>query len=182
MKLTAKESRAILQGEHPRLERPYVEGEPCPFKPGEVEPIKTLQSEAGPIPYVAITITAVRRGKKGEWRAAYAIQDDRALYVATQPGYTHLPELSIDPEASVDDPDTLSRFETEGRLSRLQQREDRQTAKEVRRKRERAIRDRLRETLSGLEPLAQTELLASIEQTIESTKQAGIASELKEAA
>jgi hypothetical protein len=147
MKLTHEERIAILRGEHPRLERPYAEGEEAPFSVGQEIALKTLSSLAGPVPQVAITIIRCRRSKKGEWVAAYSVKDDRPLFVATQPGYTRNAEQSIDPEAPILDEGTEKRFVVEAKLSRANRREERETAKGVRRKRERAIRDRLRQTL-----------------------------------
>lgn len=163
MKLKHAERTAILRNERPRLERPFVEGEGPPSEHGAEIALKTLPSLAGPVPQVSLTILLWRRSKKGSWVANYSVKDDRPLYVARQPGYSRDAEQSIDPDAPVLDEATEKRFATEARLTRIERQRDRDDAKGVRRKRERAIRDRLRQTLDGLPPEQQVELLAQIE-------------------
>lgn len=163
MKLKHAERTAILRNEHPRIERPYVEGEEPPFVPGHEIAIKTLPSEAGPVPQVSITFTRCRRSKKGNWVASYSIRDDRPLYVARQPGYSRDAEQSIDPEAPVLDEATEKRFATEARLTRIERSRDRDDAKEARKKRQRAIRERLGRACDGLTPEDAMALLARIE-------------------
>ena len=163
MKLTRDERTAILRNERPRIERPFIEelGPPCEH--GTEIPLKTLPSLAGPVPQVSLTILLWRRSKRGSWVANYSVKDDRPLYVARQPGYTRDAEQSVDTEAPVLDEATEKRFATEARLTRVERQRDREDAKEARRKRERAIRDRLRQTLDGLGPEEQVALLAQIE-------------------
>jgi hypothetical protein len=163
VKLKATEKRAILRGEHPRLERPYEDDEKPPFTPGDEIPLKELSSLAGPVSQVSIVILRCRRSKKGDWVASYSVKDDRALYVARQPGYTRLAEQSLDAEAPVLDEETEKRWETEQKLTRIQRAADREDAKEVRKKRQRQIRERLGKALDGLPPEGQIALLASVE-------------------
>lgn len=114
---------------------------PGPSTPG----LKTRQRKPEDVP------------KRGEQREPWTKETER--------GYIGTSVRAIDPAEGVDD-EALRAYSTEARANfaqfRVELRED------VRRKRERAIRDRLRETLKGLDPYGQVELLAAIERAIQS--------------
>jgi hypothetical protein len=158
MKLKPKEKSAILAGEHPEIIRKH-EGA-CPFEFAECIVLRTQPSLAGPVAQVSITIIGRRRGAKGEWIAEYSVRDDRPLYLRHNSGVTRSASESLDPEAAITDEAMLKEYALRGRLANAQRREDNA---EARRKRERAIRGRLRETLAGLNRDGQVELLAKIE-------------------
>lgn len=160
MKLKPQERSAILADQHPQIIRPFLDDESCPFEVGEVVVLRSQRSMAGSVPQVSITITGIGRGKKGEWIAHYSVRDDRGLYLAKGPGYTRSAADSLDWEAPVDDPSALQAYAAQGRLRSAERSVDR-------RKRERAIRDRLRLTLEGLEVEAQIALLAALEREIQ---------------
>lgn len=125
----------------------------------ERQPLRRLAPTPGPYSEPSLK-TRLRkpRSERGEpWTAE------------TERGYG-AGRAAIDPLEAVDDA-TLAVFATQARQNRLAFRaaiaaEDEAVIEELRRRRERAIRDRLRETLSNLQPDAQTELLAAIEREI----------------
>lgn len=160
MKLRPAERSAILAGDHPPIIRPFHRGEGCPFAVGEVVVLRSERSMAGPVAVVSITIIGRKRTKAGAWRAVYSVRDDRGLYLARGPGYTRSAADSLDWQAPVEDEDTLRAYAAQGRLRSAERTEDR-------RRRERAIRDRLRIALTGLPPEGQVLLLASIEREIQ---------------
>lgn len=164
MKLRPQERSAILADEHPQIMRPFHKDEPCPFEVGEVTVLRAQRSTAGPVPQVSITITGIARGKKDEWIAHYSVRDDRGLYLARGTGYTRSAADSLDWEAPVDDPTALKAYAVQGRLRRAEQAAEQD---EDHRKRERAIRDRLRLALEGLSADGQIALLAAIERDIQ---------------
>lgn len=167
MNLTPPERSAILAQEFPDIIRPFIQGEDCPFHPAEQITLKALRSAKGPVPQVSITIIGRHRGKKGEWIAEYSVRDDRPLYMRPGSGYTRSAAESIDPEASVEDEATLQSFAISARLSHIQ----RQSSEGERRKLERGLQRRLRETMRSLNPQAQIALLGKLEGTI---NQAGL--------
>jgi hypothetical protein len=125
MKLKLEEAKAILAGHHPEIVR---EGT-CPFEKGEVISLRTLQSRQGPVPQVSITITAIRRGKKGEHMPEYSVRDDRGTYLRHRGGTTRSPSESVDPEASLVDAGYQRALSEEGRLKTvLKGAEQRQTS------------------------------------------------------
>lgn len=160
MELSPDERGAILAGEHPTLIRV---GKECPFEFAEQITLRTIPSLAGPVAQVSITIIGWKRGKKGEWIPEYSVRDDRPLYLRHNSGSTRSSAESVDPEAPITDPVTLKRYAAQGRLSKAQREAN---AEEAQRKRERAVRERLRETMKGLTPEAQVSLLAGIEREI----------------
>lgn len=159
--IDAKTRQAILAGEFPALTWPG--DKPCPVEKDQEIGFVYLRSLAGPVVQVAITITAIRRGKKGEHLADYSVRDDRPLYLRHRRGFTRSPADSTDPDAPITDEKTLREYSARSRL-RAAEREER--ADEARRKRARAVRDRLRETLEGLQPEAQMTLLVTMEREI----------------
>jgi hypothetical protein len=166
VKLKASERTALLRGEWPSLSRQIVTGEPPIFEAGETIVLKRF----GGFPQVWITISAVRRTRKGVWMPEYTLRDDRPLYLRHNGDLTRSVSESVDPEAPVIDAATERSFNARARLKMAERAEATDARKERQRRRERAVRDRLRETLDGLEPAAATDLLASLEQQIESAK------------
>jgi len=84
--------------------------------------------------------------------------------------------VAIDQLEAVDDA-TLSAFAAEARRKRTESlealgKESQEMSEELRRKRERAVRDRLRQTLIELHPDRQMELLATLEREILSAREA----------
>lgn len=160
MKLKPSERSSIMAGEHPQIARAYCKGQPCPFVKGEVTVLHSQRTMGEPAPLVSITILGHNRTKKGAWLAEYSVRDDRGLYLAKGPGYTRSRSGSLDPDAAVEDPGTLKRYAAQGRLRRAEH------AEETKRH-EKLLRERLRSTLKGLGPEAQTALLANLEREIQ---------------
>lgn len=112
MNLKPKEKAAILAGHHPPLVR---EGK-CPFEKGETISLVTQRSYAGQVAQVSITITTIKRGKKGEHLPEYMVRDDRDRFLRHRGGVTASPTQSVDPEASLVPSDFQRRVSAEGRL------------------------------------------------------------------
>lgn len=74
-KLTVSERNAILRGGHPAIVRAEKT-----FQKGEVIPLKSIGSEAGPVPVVSITCLSLKKGKKGEQVLEYSVRDDRGVH------------------------------------------------------------------------------------------------------
>lgn len=155
----------ILAGEEPPLIWPGDEA--CPVEKGQEIGLVFLRSLAGPVAQVAITITSLRRGKRGEHMADYSVRDDRALHLRHRHGYTRSQADSMDPDAPVLDPDTLKAFSTRSRLSTAEREEKR---RENERRQERAAKAKLGETLAGLKPEGRAALLANIERACDGAK------------
>jgi hypothetical protein len=115
-----KAAKAILHEERPALTWPGKER--CPVTKGEEFGLVFLRSLAGPCAQVWITITKVKRGKKGEHMAEYSVRDDRPLYLRHRKGYTRSAADSLDPEAPVTDPATLTEFAASARLRSAERR------------------------------------------------------------
>lgn len=118
MTLNSQEAKQILAGHRPQIVR---EGACCPFEKGEVIALRSLQSRAGPVPQVSITITNLKRGKKGEWLPEYSVRDDRGLYLRHRGGTTPSPTGSVDPEAPLVDAGYQQKLSEEGRLKTVVQ-------------------------------------------------------------
>jgi len=108
-KLTASERNSILRGGHPAIVRAEKT-----FLKGEVIALKSIGSEAGPVPVVSITCLSLKKGKKGEQILEYSVRDDRGLYLAHNGGYTRSGSASLDWEAPVDDPAAIQTYVLEG--------------------------------------------------------------------
>lgn len=161
MKLKTTERSAIMAGDHPRIVRPYEQGvSTSPFSKGERIVLVSQSTMGEPAPLVSITVLGHNRTKNGSWEAVYSVRDDRGLYLARGPDYTRSRSGSLDPEASVEDPETLSRYAAQGRLRRVEKAERRE---EEERAQVRAARSRLTEMLSGLQGEARTAFLVDFE-------------------
>lgn len=112
-----------------------------------------------------ISIKITKRTKLG-WD--YSLRDDRPrlLHRNSSHGYTHVPSQAVHAEPEAVD-EAAQRELTVRAHDRASRRFSEQDAEELRRKQERAVRDRLRETLRNLEPYAQQALLAKLERDIE---------------
>lgn len=171
--LSGKFRKAILGDEHPSLIWPG--DHPCPVEKGDEIGLIWQRSLAGPAAQVSITITAVKRGKKGEHLAEYSVRDDRPLWLRHNEGYTRSRSESVDPEADVTDGKTLDEFAATSRLRTVRRQREEESEEEARRKRERAIRDRLRETLRGLNAESQVALLSCLEREIQKAQMREVA-------
>jgi hypothetical protein len=168
--LKASERAKLLRGEWPSLTRPFAEGEPPPFQQGEEFVLRRF----GGAKQVWLTITNVKRERKGGWKVEYSFADHRPLFLRRGGNLTRVAADSCDPEAPVIDKETQKAWQAKARLESIQRKEDAERrgdhvselTEANRRKRERVIRDRLRETLAGLEPAAAVALLARIESEI----------------
>jgi len=128
----------------------------------EREPLRLLASTPGP---------RSEAGLKTRWHDPSEVPEKGAEIVSwtleTERGYSGSGRTAIDPAEGVDD-QYLTMFSVEARTRssefRVEQDHDHEEA--ARRKRERAIRDRLRETMSKLPPPRQVELMARIEAEI----------------
>lgn len=152
-----------------------------------VEPGDVIEVGAG----VSITVYKIRPTKGGDHRGYYTVDDDRPALPRRVPPMFELPETDelgypIKPTAdaiaaaTVDgnytqDPNQAvagvgPEVDVEYRrvlgVRRRMKQIGSESSVEKRRKQERAIRDRLREVLAGLDPENQTRLLARIEQDI----------------
>lgn len=156
--------RAILVGEHPALT--WSGKRPCPVKKGDEIGLLWMKTHFGPVAQVWIKVLAVRRGKKGEHLAEYSVRDDRPLYMRRRDGYSRSRAVSLDPTAPVTDDKALDEFKASSRLREARRREAEDSAEEAARKRDRAVRERLKLTLRGLPVEGQTMLLAAIEREI----------------
>jgi hypothetical protein len=153
-----------------------------------VEPGETLEVGSG----VSITVYKIRATKGGDHRGYYTVDDDRPALPRRVPPMYEPPETDalgfpIDPTADAiaaatidgsytQDPNQAVRgvgpeVDVEYRrvlgVRRRMKEIDSESSVEKRRKQERAIRDRLREVLAGLDPQNQARLLAKIEQDIQ---------------
>jgi hypothetical protein len=172
VKLKSKERSAIMAGEHPKIVRPYKQGEGCPFAKGEQVVIQSQRTHGKPAPLVSITILGHNRTKNGSWEAEYSVRDDRGLYLAKGVGYTRSASDSLDWEASVEDPETLKRFSTQGRLHRVERKANEEVEIDRQNK---AARSKLTETLSGLGPEARTAWLAEFDRMCQKAKMKDVA-------
>jgi hypothetical protein len=157
------------------LARPFVEGAPPPFEQGE----EFILRRFGGTKQVWLTITNVKRERKGGWKVEYSFADNRPLFLRRGGNLTRVAADSCDPEAPVIDRETQKAWQVKARLEAIERKEaeerrgDRvsELTEANRRQRERIIRDRLRETLAGLDPIAATALLAKIESDISEARQ-----------
>lgn len=179
----------VLAGDRPGLL--YPGDEDCPVEAGQ-EICLTAN--------VSITIVRVTKTKGGDHRARYSVLDMRATIPRRTPKMFEPPEtdrygLPIPPSdaaiaaATIDGnycqggvqavPDIGEEVDIDYRrvMSVKKRAKDAETEQpeSVRRKRERAIRDELRETLRGLDPESQALLLARIEREIEEARDASAA-------
>lgn len=165
--LKASERAKLLRGEWPSLNRPFVEGQPAPFDAGEEFVLRRF----GGRPQVWLTIANVKRERKGGWKVEYRFADHRPLFLRRGGNLTRVAADSCDPEAPVIDKETQKAWHMKSRLESAERKEEAErrgdrVSELAQRQRERAVRDRLRETLAGLEPAAATALLAMIESDI----------------
>lgn len=169
--------RRLLAGERPGLIWPGAED--CPVEPG-------AQIEVGS--GVTIAVYRIRETKGGDHRGLYTVDDDRPALPRRTPQMFEPPETdeygdpirhtsesiaaaTIDGNYTQDPKQAVSGVGPEvdveyRRVLGVRKRKadmEKETDREARRKRERAIRDELRSTLKGLEPQAAAELLAEIE-------------------
>lgn len=188
LELTADERRAIVAGRVDRVFRnaklPAVDevvattgryvyivawDRPKPFADPEDGTVFT--PDAHPSCWVTVTKTpkSLTRGKGWpyEFKVEHQPKDDTALRLKRAAGYTTDPEQAIDEvEAELSAADR-SRLSTEARRAQADRRDmDAKRAKEAVKRQEAALRERLKEALAGLSPLAQQLLLARIEQDI----------------
>lgn len=181
MRLTPKERRAIFAGTFPTLT--------C--KPDQApDPDTVIELSA----LVRLIVKRTHRIKADRVRVDYIVQDERARLLRASPpahdfrhdeldrrrgpdeeaieraaeesSYTHSQAKALPGE-----PEAVTRKEqeamtTEGRKRWAEHRQG-TSSPEERRRQERAVRDRLRQTLKGLDPVAQAALLASIEREIQ---------------
>jgi len=166
--------RQILDGKHPTL----IWDKDCPVAKGdEVYLSSSLGLDGNPIPTVWIQVTGLTRTKKGGTMIQYTVRDDRPLYLSggsnhiMGKGYTRSAGHSVDPGAPVLDPETY-RLITEETLSARLRKAEAKTLKDNDdpKKKARAINDRLKVCLKGLEPTAQLELVAGIQRLILETE------------
>lgn len=178
LKLTAGQRRAFFAGEWPVLAGDGL----APVSAGYVHRLSSRLS---------LTVERVHI-RKGRWRLEYSVLDDRdeRFYLvpmmtslermAKAPlgddglpemgppeedlGYTRDPRRVRADEGPALRPDLQTVIEMRSRLTTGQRNVG---SADQRRQRERAARERLRETLDGLDPVAQIALLAQIEQMID---------------
>ncbi|HEX5594157.1 MAG TPA: hypothetical protein VFX35_12525 [Solirubrobacterales bacterium] len=160
--------------------------------PGEADP----PVEAGQIikigSSIEIEILRLRKTKGGDHRAIYTVHDHRPTLIRRTPPMHEPPETdaegfplphdeaaikaaSIDGNYTQDQaqavPESASEVDIEfRRLLSVKKRTadaEGEAPEAIRRKQERATRDKLRETLKGLDPPAQAALLARVEKVIE---------------
>lgn len=170
----------VLAGDRPTLKWSGYEDPPV-----EVGQLVQLTNQ------VFITISGLTRTRKGDHIAHYAVDDDRPALPRRTPPMHQPPEfdhLSLpiphtkesiaaatidgnytqDPKQAVTGvaPEVDVEYRRVLGVRRRMKQISNESTEEVRRKRERAIRDRLREVLKGLDPENQVLLLAKIEQDI----------------
>jgi hypothetical protein len=180
--LTREFERRILACERPGLIWPGNEDPPA--EPGQVI---TVGSN------IELVILRIRKTKGGDHRGYYAVHDYRPTLMRRTPPMYEPPETDAEgfplrhdqaaiAAASIDGnytqdpsqavPESASEVDIEfRRLLSVKKRTtdaESETAEAVRRKRERAARDKLRQTLKGLDPQAQAMLLAEVERVIDS--------------
>lgn len=183
--LTREFERKILACDRPGLVYPG-ESDP-PVEAGQIIPIGSN---------IELEILRVRKTKGGDHRAYYTVHDFRPTLIRRTPPMYEPPEtdaegypLAHDEEAieaaSIDGnytqdpaqavPESASEVDIEfRRLLSVKKRvadAESEPSEAVRRKHERAARDRLRETLKGLDPQAQAALLAEIESVLDRAQQ-----------
>jgi len=182
--LTREFERKILACERPGLVWP---GDADP--PAEAGQVITVGSN------IELVILRIRKTKGGDHRAYYAVHDYRPTLMRRTPPMYEPPETDAEgfplrhdqaaiDAASIDGnytqdpsqavPESASEVDIEfRRLLSVKKRTmvaESEPAEEVRRKRERAARDKLREAMKGLDPQGQVALLASIERLIDEAK------------
>lgn len=181
VKLTREQRFLLMRGTCPRISFPADEPPPC--AKGQV--VRLSKN-------VEIQITGLMRTKKGELVVEYILRDSRPTLLRRTPqvhtptsdsdGYVRVPDEDEVEAARLDSSYTHSRrgaiedageavpgvdqakLTTAARLVFSRREQDRE---EANRKRERAVRDRLRETLKGLDPDSQNALLAALEREIQ---------------
>lgn len=188
LELTAAERRAIIAGRADRVFRqaklPAVDAiveeagkyvyivawdRPKPFADPEDGTVFTPDAR----PSCWVTVTKVpknlTRGKGWpyELKVEHQGKADPALRMKRGAGYTTDPEQAIDEvEAELSEADR-TRLSTEARRMQAERRDlDARRAKEALKRQEIALKERLKDALSGLSPLAQQVLLAKIEKDI----------------
>jgi hypothetical protein len=179
--LTREFERKVLACERPGLI--WSGGADPPVQPGEVIKISSN---------VELEILRLRKTKGGDHRAYYVVHDYRPTLMRRTPPMYEPPETDAEgyplrhdqpaiDAASIDGnytqdpsqavPESASEVDIEFRriLSVKKRKADAESEapEAVRRKRERAAREKLRETLKGLDPQAQVALLANVERVIE---------------
>jgi hypothetical protein len=109
-----------------------------------------------------ITVRKVIRRVDG-WLLMFDVTDNRnpSLMLKRGGGYTTDPLHALDRESAVLEPADFDRYALEARMTRVKQSEER--AVDERRRQERRMRERLRAILDGLNPQAQTILLARLD-------------------
>lgn len=178
MKLTREQRFLLMRGGCPRLAFPA--DQPLDARKGQIVKLSK---------HVEIEITGVTRTKKGEKQIEYLLRDLRPTLLRRTPqvhqpesddegfvappeaadieaarlesSYTHSPRGAIgDAGEAVPEVDQVL-------LSMQARTKWAQRTDEQNRKRERAVRDRLRETLNGLDSDSQVALLAALEREIQ---------------
>jgi hypothetical protein len=181
-KLVTADFRAkVLAGDRPGLIFPGSED--CPFKVGQ---------EVGLTFNVSIVVNRVTKTKGGDHRCKYAVRDFRETLMRRTPpmfeppetdqfGYPIKPTKEAIAAATIDGnytqdpsqavPSGAPEVDVEYRrvlgMRKRKRDADNEPTEAVRRKRERAVRDKLRETMRGLTPQGQAALLARIELDLE---------------
>lgn len=128
----------------------------------EREPLRLLASTPGP---------RSEGGLKTRWRDPSKVpkvgEDTVSWTLESERGYSGSGRTAVDAAEGVDD-DYLKLFAVEARTrsSEFKVEQDHEMASLARKKRERAIRDRLRETIRDLDPVRQMILMARIEAEI----------------
>lgn len=173
MKLTGAERTRILEGSYGplyRQDRPEIDNgfelvvswsKPKAWVDPETEHVFKPEPE----PAMWLTVTDVVRRTKGGWSIYFRVTDNRqeVWYLGAR-GYTRSKAQAVDPLETEVDRRTQLRITAEAKQVAAERRElDEHQAERARKKQERAFRDRLRETLQGLSPLAQQILLARLE-------------------
>jgi hypothetical protein len=183
--LTRDFQRKILACERPGLVYPGNEDPPV-----EAGQVITVGSN------IELEILRIRPTKGGDHRAYYKVHDYRPTLIRRTPPMYEPPETDAEgfplrhdeaaiAAASIDGnytqdpaqavPESASEVDVEFRrllsVKKRQNDSESEPPEAVRRKRERAARDKLRETLKGLDPQAQVILLAEIENLLEQAQQ-----------
>lgn len=181
MKLTREQRFLLMRGTCPRIAFP-ADDAPEVKKGQSVKLSKNVEIE----------ITGLTRTKKGEIVVEYVLRDFRATLLRRLPqvhtpvsdaegyvrppgddeieaarldsGYTHSRHGAIEDAGEAVPEIDQAKLTTAARLVFARREQDREEAS---RKREKAVRDRLREALKGLDPDSQIALLAAIEREIQ---------------
>lgn len=115
-----------------------------------------------------IVVTDVVRRTKGGWSVYFRVVDHRQpVWYLGATGYTRSRAQARDELEVPLDTKTQARVTAEAKQAHYDQRQkDEEARLRETRRQERAVRDRLRETMQGLPPPAQVQLLAAVQRLI----------------